>query len=490
MAAAALLVVLLPESSPARALSAPSSETLAAISLLHQGRFDAAAAAFAVISKRKPGDPEGPFFEAFVSWWRLLDQPKNRDAQRDFEAQLQEGIRRSEALLDGPEAAKGRLFAGTSYILSAQSRAFTGNYFSAGTAAKQGHRHLETLLADDPGAADAWFALGAYKYFAAKIPVFARALGSLLRIPGGNEEEGIAGLKKAAASGGHFRVEASLLLTHIYADQEEDYRSAVENLAAARSIEPTSPLLSAIEGRLQYGLGHLRAAEDLSRESLDLSSRGALVAPAIVTLARIRLALALYYQYRPMEAATELRPLLKPGIDLPEGAAATIRGLAERLSGDLADDSLAKEALAALADGRTEEKGRVAAAPAPLDAAAAFEKMRGGEPVRVIESLSTAMDKDPNDPVTRYHLARAYEAAGRREEAVSALQKCLGAGPRLPKTLQGWAMIRMGVALQAEGKNPEAEGWYHRAADLKGFLFRRAALDRLKHPEGQLPPEG
>jgi hypothetical protein len=51
-------------------------------------------------------------------------------------------------------------------------------------------------------------------------------------------------------------------------------------------------------------------------------------------------------------------------------------------------------------------------------------------------------------------------------------------------------MLRLGASFEAEGKPDEARSWYHRAADLKGFVFRRAGADRLKHPENQDPPEG
>lgn len=491
--AAAALLAVIAGSSSAPASVAPSAGAIAGMALLHQGRFDAAASTFAEISRQRPADPEGPFFEAFVTWWRLLDRPKDKEALRAFEVKLQEGIERGEAALEGPEAQRGRIIAGTALVLSAQSRAFSGKYFSAGSAARRGHKYLEAALAEDPNAADAWFALGAYKYFAARMPWLVRALSVFLRIPGGDAEEGLAGLRKAASDGKYFRVEASLLLTHIYADQREnDFRIALDHMGAARSLEPASPLLAAIEGRLQFALGRLAAAEKISRDCLDLSRAEPAVTPVVPALARVRLALSLYYEYRPAEAATELRPLLQPGAELPEGVPETVRSLAARLSMDLADPTLKSAAPAQSEDGRPAEPSprAAAAAPAPLDAAAAFAKLRGGEPAPAIESLTSAIEKDPNDPVSRYHLARAYEAAGRRPEAVAALARCLEAGAALPRTLQGWAMIRLGAALEAEGKRAEAETWYHRAADLKGFVFRRAAEDRLKHAGDQPPPEG
>jgi len=479
---------------PAHASVEPSPGALEGMALLHQGRFDAASSTFAGISRSRPKDPEGPFFEAFVSWWRLLDRPKDSRTSEAFAERLKEGIRRGEDLLDGPEAQRGRVFAGTALILSAQSHAFSKSYFAAGSDARRGYKYLEEALARNPDEADALFAMGAYKYFAARMPWLVKALSLFLRIPTGDAEAGLAGLEKAASGGTYFRVEADLLLTHIYADeQESDDRVALHHLRAARALEPASPLLAAIEGRLLYGLGLLGDAERVSRESLALAEAAPIVTPAVPALARLRLALTLYYEYRPSDAAVELRPLVLPGADLPEGVPESVQSLAMRLSMDLSDPgldpTLAGRGHRGPGVGSDPPKPS-AAAPTPLDAAAAFTRLRGGEPSQATEWLTSAVEKDPNDPVALYHLARAYGAEGKRSDAVAALSKCLGQGPRLPKTLQGWAMIRMGASLEADGKRAEAEVWYHRAADLKGFVFRRAAVDRLRHPDDQGPPQG
>jgi len=470
----------------------PSPEALAGISLLHQGRFDAASTAFAAISAGRPKDPEGPFFEAFVSWWRLLDRPKDIDSQKRFDDRLQESIARGEALLDGPEAPRGRIFAGTALVLSAQSRAFAGSHFAAASAARRGYRHLEAVLAENPGAADAGFAMGAYKYFAARMPWLVRALGVFFRIPRGDVEEGLAALRDAELNGKYFRVEASLLLAHIYADQEEDdLRIALDHLRLARAIEPRSPLLAAVDGRLQFALGRLGAAEAASRESLEMSRAEPGVTPAVPALARVRLALALYYEYEPRASAAELRPLIEGGDDLPEGVAESVLSLSDRLRMDLAEPLLFGGSRSAEPPGRPETPVRLTApAPAPTEIADGLARLRGGAAVDAIELLSAAVNRDPGDPILRYHLARAYQTAGRRAEAVAALTKSLESPVKLPRVLQGWAMIRLGSALAGDARRPEAEEWFRKAAQIKGFVFRRAAEDRLRHDGNQLPPEG
>jgi len=123
-------------------------------------------------------------------------------------------------------------------------------------------------------------------------------------------------------------------------------------------------------------------------------------------------------------------------------------------------------------------------------AAAAVERLRDGAAAEAAAALAAATGRNPGDLVLRYHLARAYEAAGRRSEAMAELHRCLEPKAGLPRTLQGWALIRLGAALEAEGKWLEAEDQYRRAASLKGFPFRRAAQERLRHPGPGIPPEG
>ncbi len=508
----------------------PSVEARAGILLLHEGRFDAAEEAFTGISSRRPEDPEGPFFEAFVTWWRLLDGPKDPDRVRLFEERLQEGVRRAEALLPGPEAQRGRILAGTALILAAQSRAWSGSFLSAGSAARQGHRHLEAALEADSGAADAWFALGAYKYFAARMPWLVRALGVFFRIPGGNAEEGLSGLIEASRDARYFAAEAGLLLAYIYSSEhEDDYGTALGHLRTLRAREPASPLFAALDARLNFFTGHLAAAESAARQAIALSSAPPAVTPDIPALARLRLAQSLYYQYRPREALEELMPLLEPDSHLPEGYGAIASALDARLRVDLTEAPMtvagsASAAGAATAspfpapattgpgpgapagaasppgtgaDGRaavtpTKPGSIAAAAPLPNDplAAAAVERLRDGAAAEAAAALAAATGRNPGDLVLRYHLARAYEAAGRRSEAMAELRRCLEPKAGLPRTLQGWALIRLGAALEAEGKWLEAEDQYRRAASLKGFPFRRAAQERLRHPGPGIPPEG
>ncbi len=468
----------------------PPSASIEALSLLHQGRFDPAASAFAEISRRRPGDPEGPLFEALTIWWRLIDLPEDDGLRAAIEERLAEAMRRAEELIGRGDIQRGRIFAGTACLLTAQTQAVTGGYLAAGRAARAGHEHLEAALATDPQAADARFALGAYKYFAARLPLLVRILRVFVRLPGGSVEEGLEALESAASGGVYFRAEALLLLAYIHSEnEEEDLRRALGYLARARQIEPSSPLLAAIEARFLFDLGRLGECERAARESLRLTAGMTGVAPAVPAMARLRLAFALYYQYRHGEAMAELDRIGSSRGHLSPDARARMDGLVARLKEDTG--GVAPGGQADGADG-SKEASSISAAPLPADARAreAIHRLQSGKPGEAAADLESAAAQWPEDAVVRYHLARAYQIAGDHQRAERELERLLASGGRVPKTLRGWALLRLGAAMEADGRAEQALSYYRRGESLKGFLFRAAAADRLKHPAESFFPEG
>lgn len=487
----ALLLTPRPAAAAERALS-PSAPTREALALLHQGRFDGASAGFRRISITRPGDPEGPLFEALTAWWRLLDLPDDPKLRPVLEKNLEEAIRRGEALLDGPEAQRGRLFAGTAWLLAAQARAFSGSYLGAGKAARKGHKLLERALDADPRAADALFALGAYKYFAARLPWIVKLIRVFVRLPGGSVEEGLEALEKAAARGEYFRTESLLLLAYIYSgDEEDDLRRALDYLGRAKEVHgEESPLLSAIEARFLFLLGRLGEAESTAGRAVEASSRLQGVAPAIPVLARLRAAQALYYQYRPAETVAALRRIENDRRHLSPDAEERLDRLLARMRRDHA--SLVEGPLPTASNGDGERVRLAPSAPVPEDprAGPALSLLAEGAAEEAARVLSEILRDRPTDPVARYHLARAWQMQGRHEEALSELRQLCSADLSIPKTLRGWAMLRVGWGLESAGRRGEAGPWFRQAAKLKGFEFYRAGRDRLRYPKAAFTPEG
>jgi tetratricopeptide (TPR) repeat protein len=252
----------------------------------------------------------------------------------------------------------------------------------------------------------------------------------------------------------------------------------------ARSLTPDSPLLAAIEARLLFTLGRLRESEASARESLALSAVAPTVAPQIPALARLRLSLTMYYTYRPREALDLVRPLLGDASALPQDSRETAQALQNRLVSDLSGGAHAERSPGG--------PKLVSAAPVPHDAeaAAAVQEIRNGLWDKAAVALASASARSADDVVIRYHLARAYEAAGKLPEARATLEAILRDTTKVPRTLHGWALIRLGSAMQQTGDQLGAAEQFRKAAALRGFIFSRAAEDRLRHLSDPARPEG
>src|SRR5678815_1782702 len=212
-----LVYVMLPARAAAAVVTVP--DVTPGIEALRAGRFDAARDAFAAITARDTLAPEGPFFQAFHLWWRLVDHPEDQALRQAMEERLSESARRASLLMDTPDPAdrqRGELFQGVSMMLDAQSQASRGVRFGAASLVRQGHKALSHLLETAPDSADAMFAMGAYNYYADRLPPIVKGIRFLLLIPGGNSVKGIAQLEQAAEKSRLFGAESLMLLAVSY----------------------------------------------------------------------------------------------------------------------------------------------------------------------------------------------------------------------------------------------------------------------------------
>src|SRR5262245_34241017 len=162
------------------------------IEALRQGRFARAGEQFALVSREAPLAAEGPFFEAFLLWWRLLDRTAAEEAKPlrlTMEERLVETERRARVnatATDPVTRDRALTFLGTALLLEAQSKVARGAHLSAASAARQGHQALSKVLDAHPDAPDALFAMGVYNYYADKVSALVKGLRFILLIPGGD----------------------------------------------------------------------------------------------------------------------------------------------------------------------------------------------------------------------------------------------------------------------------------------------------------------
>jgi tetratricopeptide (TPR) repeat protein len=338
-------------------------------------------------------------------------------------------------------------------------------YFRAARAARRGKKLLERALEVDPKQIDARFTLGAYNYYADKVPAIVKGLRVILFIPGGNSKRGLADLQLVANSQGRFRTDARLLLAIIQGSSEERcYGAALRHLEVALGENGNSPLIRALIGELFMKLGDHRRA----REAFEL----ALEAAAGEDPDRIRqrrelrvaVAGALVGEWRLKEAEAILA---EDVFDLQGIPRSTLKALGrvrhEMATKDGVDDS--GESAAATGESRALE-----------EALAAFAEGRG---VEAIEGLGRFQDNHSNSPAVAFLRGRMLYLVGRDDEAISELRALRRADGDQPRWMRGWTELYLGLALETSGEDRKARSHFKRASQIKRFRAAERGLLEL-----------
>ncbi|HEV8335976.1 MAG TPA: tetratricopeptide repeat protein [Candidatus Polarisedimenticolia bacterium] len=473
----------------------PDAQLLEGLSALHQGRFTEGQSRFREFAERSPQDPRGPLFLAFAEWWKLL-QLRGVGESPSMELQLQEAIRLSqEKLQEAPGDPETLANLGTSYIFLAQYRAAQRKVFRAAVAAKKGKSLLEEALRSNPELIDSRFGLGAYNYYADKVNALVKGLRTMMFLPGGNSEMGLAQLQEVASRGRYFRTEAHLLLAIIYQGRHERrYRKSLEELRAALALNPDSPVMLMSLGELEIRLGRypeaqatLRRAVRVSRTSSDRDRS------ELGRLSRILLSDSLDLALRCPEALDELETALN-GEEVPPEFRARALAVATRASTRLGDARRLQKIYAALGVttdeaaalkkqyGAAESSGEVARSIDP-----ALKMMETNQWDGALRLLGEAAKLHPGSPEIRLHQARALFEQRKWKEAETALRGIpASGGGAAPGWVVGWRDLYLGRSLLALGRRSEARSLYGRAADTDGFRSKDLAR-ALLGPEGEDP---
>ena len=484
--------------------SATVPDVTPGIDALRSGRFDMARDTFAQITSRNSQAPEGPFFEAFHLWWRLADHPEDLALRQAMEERLSEAARRARLLMDADDQAdrqRGELFQGVSMMLDAQSKATRGIRFGAASLVRQGHKALTQALEASPESADALFAMGAYNYYADRLPLLVKGIRFLLLIPGGDSVKGISQLEKAGEQSRLFGAESLMLLAHIFSGAYEvDYRRALAYVDKAAARYPESPLIALARADLLFKLGNLRQSIGLAGRTLGLVEGGSGYAVEIERALAFRAAECSLRLYDPIDAFTRVESSLDRSLpETPEeknrwvGLWVDAARDAGRLSPERLEALLARlgipdavgEAMRRRAN--KEDATRTAANAARAEA---LHILSSGGTEAAIRQLQGLSDRSPADLRLRYDLGRILQQEGRLADARPQLT-AVAELARSSQTadLAGWALLRLGWELERDGKRSEALVLYRRAADLRQFTFQPAALDRLALPH-PAQPEG
>jgi tetratricopeptide (TPR) repeat protein len=189
---------------------------------LYDGRLDLARRAAERVAVLVPGDPR-----VGLAHFRVLrvdfpdDVHEEERAKRQMPAimaVLDGSIAQCDSMIaGGSHLAAAYLYRGWSHMMKAQTHAIAGEYWSAGSESRKGKKDLNRFYelhpAGDPDASAIW---GGYLYFADILPGIVKFLKWIIRVPGGDKEQGLALLEEATRGDGYTQRDTELVLGVIY----------------------------------------------------------------------------------------------------------------------------------------------------------------------------------------------------------------------------------------------------------------------------------
>ena len=444
------------------------------LDLLHNGRFDEADQLLARAAEQDGEDAARSFYRAFATYWRLLYDPENEEYRKEFERRLDRAIELASSELNQQKTWEAALMKGSAHLLRAQLRATQKKVFKAGSDARKANRFLRRAVDLGPEHAESDFGLGAYQYYATRVPGIVKILRALMAIPGGNREEGLRRLQRAARESHYFALEARMVLVSIYAHKDERlYDAALAEAAAAREEFPETLAVLHSMARLQLSLYRPERALDQLELALARAESQPDTSPSVIATLRFYAAAAEHVRFRPDRALHHLRPLLVAPDGVPEDLLKSARGLG-RLVAELAADppawlaTLDEEALPALGDDASElNRFREAARSLEL-VRGALEMERNGQLEEAARALVETSLEHADSLALDLLTGRALIIAGRAEEALPYLVRA-SVGDGLPGAWRGFTRLLTGIASDLVGERDAALDWYRQAEQAGSF---------------------
>jgi hypothetical protein len=405
---------------------------------LHDGRFDAGRR---LLTATPGAGAEQLFFEAFVTYWRLVFDDTDEQLQSTLDGELAAALA---AAGDDGDA----LWSGSAHLLLAELRASQRRPLAAAYEAKKAKKLLESASLEGDAAADALFGLGTYNYVADAVPSYVKGLRALLFLPKGDRALGLSELEQAAAGSAHFRLEARTLLVTVYASKHERlYERAIDERNRLVAEFPDAIASLYASARLDLSLGRnasaLSALERAERRARELDGVDPVVLRSL-DLLRARAELAAFRPDRALAVAL--------------GAVASGAGLTPSIRSELED---------------------VRAAASRDAAGVSWPRDDGGAP----DFGAAAAHSDR--PILALLAGDVELRAGRAQAALDWLKRADDAA--LSPGLQAGRAFREGQAQDLLGERELALAAYRRAASIPGFSARDGAAYYQQSPYGSTP---
>jgi len=244
------------------------------LELLYSGQTDAALTEFREIQAAQPDHPLGYLLEAELRWWQIYceaceikwnmidawERPK-LPADDAYLALIDKGAQLAEARLGRADSAEMRFYAGMAYALRARLVGLREERRATARAGVQAREHFLRALQLDPAMTDADAGIGLYNYYVDTLSAMAKVLRFFMGIPGGNKEDGIRQLQRAAEGGTVTRAGARFYLGRNLRTYDLDYTRAIEVLTPLVAEYPRNPIFQLVLADTHAKLNHKETAE-------------------------------------------------------------------------------------------------------------------------------------------------------------------------------------------------------------------------------------
>jgi len=264
---------------------------LKGIEVNFSGDYGRAADIFSTISKVDPNHPSREFYQAVVLFWKNSVAESSPNFVSKTRKHLNTSIKQSTHMLSIHANDLDALhYLGLAYTYLGRLEAHHGNLYKGGVLGERGRNHLEKSieiceLQDCPGiesgaadclpCEDLYFPLGAYSYFAGRLPQFLRAVNFLWFIPSGSTEEGLNALERTYSNSNLHRLGAQSLLADIFLTFETNRVSDGRNLSADLvSRFPDNPYLEIQHAGFLMASGQNQKATENAQTIITKVDRG------------------------------------------------------------------------------------------------------------------------------------------------------------------------------------------------------------------------
>ncbi|MFN8178900.1 MAG: hypothetical protein U0167_13305 [bacterium] len=468
-----------------------SAGFLDTMALVYQGRIVEASARVKELLALAPEDPRPYLLQARVLREYVSEQDNTRENVKPQIAPilgvLDTAKKKSEAILEkDPESVAGHLYRGWANMFRGQLHELAFEHWSAGRAAKAGKSDLDQVLARDPHNPDALMITGTYLYFADLLPGVLKLASFLLRVPGGDREQGLEDLKLAEAVPSYSQYDARGMRGAIlfgFEGRLEDARDLFDAFDRQfpdnpRLVEPLAMIDLWFANRIGSGLARVERVvqanehgpDPLSRE---LAARLRLYQACMQILSgRVeegRESLALLHRDNPG------RPdWFRPVVDLYLCDTDLLLGEREKAAAVLKDAAKDSDLEKLLAYAQTD--GAVASAED-------VDTLRRLQPVaraiyegRLDEAESSLRDFPPASPFVVFYQAEILQLRGRSREALPHYERLLA--PAVPSRCRLFVRI---ARLRAAEIHASLGEWEAAAAAFEDEIEKYDVKDMLRH---------